>query len=75
MINREREWFCLFGFQTDTSLPPAGDLSKGRFALGIRCLVLKCCFSPRGIEINSSSSQEDLQQDALSRNEEERQAA
>lgn len=70
----ESEWFCLSGFQTGTSFAPAGDLSKGRFAPIIHFLVLKCCFSPRRLKINSSSSQEDLQQDALPSNEEERQS-
>ena len=69
-----REGMVLSFWVSDTSLAPAGDLSKGRFALIIHCLALKCCFSSRRIKINSSSSQEDLQQDTLSSKEEERQA-
>lgn len=51
----------------NASLGPAEDLSKGRYALIIHCLVLKCCFSPGRIKLNSSGSQDDLQQGAVSK--------
>lgn len=52
---------------SNASLDPAEDLSKGKYALITPCLVIKWFFSPGVVELNSSSSQEDLQQDALAK--------